>query len=254
MLSFLSLGSSSRPVCSSRAGGGCPIHSRRTGAGRARRTARCHGSPRSDCSWRDRARRDRRTRRNAPRAWHRAARRRRGVQRASCSRRSGSRPCSRISAPRAGKTREGVGIPLALACCGLAWLAAALVSRAARTLERAPRDRNARPPDDRARRDRARGVDRGCEEPRVVRDLARSSRSRRRDVGRRRAVVTFVSASPSHRRHRTRGSARSRRRSRADDRVRSVGFRGSTSPSIGRAAETITCSRWRTAAGAIAAA
>ncbi|MEP6862569.1 MAG: DUF1648 domain-containing protein [Deltaproteobacteria bacterium] len=33
---------------------------------------------------------------------------------------------------------RGVGIPLALACCGLAWLAAALVSRAARTLERAP--------------------------------------------------------------------------------------------------------------------
>lgn len=33
---------------------------------------------------------------------------------------------------------RGVGIPLALVCCGLAWLAAALVSRAARTLERAP--------------------------------------------------------------------------------------------------------------------
>ena len=33
---------------------------------------------------------------------------------------------------------DGVGIPLALACCGLAWLVAALVSRAARMLERTP--------------------------------------------------------------------------------------------------------------------
>lgn len=33
---------------------------------------------------------------------------------------------------------HGVGIPLAFACCGLAWLAAALVSREARMLERAP--------------------------------------------------------------------------------------------------------------------
>jgi len=33
---------------------------------------------------------------------------------------------------------RGVGIPLALGCCGLAWAAAALVSRVARRLERAP--------------------------------------------------------------------------------------------------------------------